>query len=241
MSGHTYQTPEEAGFFREDEDKPALCSFCGFVVEPEERKAHDRECGHDAWLASRMERIGASEVGCLFDANEYETRAYLIGRKVGTYPYPDIGEGGDHASAAEPWVITRARKKFGWDIVRAPQTQLSDLVCSRLGATPDAYVKTPWGHAVAQIKVASCKPYELVKKYGKAPPLMYQLQVQAEMAVTGCKLGCLLVMHTMGGLMLRAYPIARHEGAIERIRYEVDRTWAEIETERQKVGYYNER
>jgi len=224
-----------------DREDPDVCPDCGFRVTPEDRKSHDRECGHEAWLASRMERVGASEIGCLFNANEYETRDGLIKRKTGEWGEQNIGEQGEHASAAEPWVISRARKKFGWEILRAPQTQLVDPVCKRLGATPDAYVQTPWGLAVAQIKIASCKEYEQVKKYGGRPPLSYQLQVQGEMAVTGLRLGCLLVMHTMGGLNLRAYAVPRHEQAIERIRYEVDQVWAEIEIERQKRGYYDER
>lgn len=241
MSGHNYDSPEDAGFFRESEPYSKVCPDCGFLVVEEEREAHDRECAYVVWQEQRKERIGCSELGCLFDANEYETRERLIGRKAGIYLEQDLGEGGKHASAAEPWVIERARAKYGWTIQRAPQTQLTDLSCPRLGATPDAYVQTPWGIAVAQIKVASCKPYEQVKKYGGAPPLSYQLQVLGEMAVTGAKLGCLLVMHTMGGLHLKAYPIARNEQAIEQIRHAVDHAWAEIEIIRKERGYYDER
>lgn len=239
MSGQPVIESLEVPQDRADSEKPFLCADCGFTIEPEDRKSHDRECGHAAWLAKRMERIGASEIGALFDANEYETRDRLIGRKCGIYAEQDLGEMGTHATAAEPWVIACARRKYKWKILRAPQTQLMDQVCPRLGATPDAYVQTPYGLAVAQIKIASCKPYEYVKKYGNRPPLSYQLQVMGEMAVTGCQLGCLLVMHTMGGLALRSYPIARREDVIERIRYEVDLAWNEIENERKARGYYD--
>lgn len=242
MSGDNLAGASEVpGSFASVEPESRVCADCGFTVEPADADAHDRECNRPRWLADRMERVGCSEIGCLFDANEYETREYLIGRKVGIYREQDLGDAGAFAAAAEPWVIDCARAKFRWRIQRAPQRQIVDLVCPRLGATPDAYVQTPYGIAVAQIKVVSCKEYEIVKKYGGRPPLSYQLQVMGEMAVTGAKLGCLLVMHTMGGLNLRAYGIPRNEQAIERIRFEVDRVWAEIETQRQERGYYSGR
>lgn len=180
-----------------------------------------------AWLEARMQVIGASEVAAVLGENEYTTRAQVILEKAGLGDPFTGNERTEISLALEPFVAELARMRFGWQL-QAHGELTPDSVCPRLAATPDFVMSTPWGMADVQVKVTTVKPYEGVKKYGGAPPLMYQLQVQAELACLGYQHGVLLVLHLLP-LCLRAYYVPRHDLAISRIRSEVTRVWLEVE------------
>jgi putative phage-type endonuclease len=178
------------------------------------------------WRAARRELLTASDVGAVLGENKYRTREQVRMEKAGLADEFEGNERTDNALDLEPWVANQARKKFGWNLV--PHGQLIvDKECPLLGATPDYMCETPWGWVNVQIKVTSVKPYEEVKSYGFAPPMMYQLQVQGEMACLGWQHSELLVFHT-SILELRHYPIPRHPMAIARIRREAHLFMAEV-------------
>lgn len=184
------------------------------------------------WLAARMNYLTASDVGAVLGENEYATRDQVRMEKAGLAEPFQGSERTDLSLLLEPWIAERARDKWGWNLI--PHGKLIvDRECPRLAATPDYHMDTPWGWCNVQIKVTSVKPYEEVKKYGGKPPLMYQLQTQAEMACLGYANTSLLVMHLMP-LCLRAYHIPRHSQVIARIRAEAVRFMAEVEA--LKVG-----
>ena len=62
-------------------------------------------------------------------------------------------------------------------------------------------------------------------------PIYYQLQLQAQMAVTGTRHAALLVLHHADsvGLKLRAYYMPRHDPVVQRIRSEAIRFVADLE------------
>ncbi len=196
------------------------------------------------WLRQRHDRITASDVATLLGESKHHSRADLIDRKSTRYDQLAhySSESTDLGTELEPAILEIAKRRHGWALSRN-YTLLLDLRCPRLGATPDAFLSSPWGEAVVQVKFTSCQPPERCKtarKDGKpseaafafGAPLDYQIQIQAELAVTGLDHGVLLVLHSAGGFALRAYYVPRHEAVIERIRREVVAAWSEIEERR---------
>lgn len=179
------------------------------------------------WRAARRGLLTASDAGAVMGENEYKTREQVRMEKAGLAEEFEGNERTDAALDMEPWVAQRARKLFGWNLV--PHGQLIvDKECPMLGATPDYSCETPWGWVNVQIKVTSVKPYDEVKKYGFAPPMMFQLQCQAELACLGWLHTELLVFHT-SQMTLRRYPMPRHPLAIARIRTEAVKFMSEVE------------
>jgi predicted phage-related endonuclease len=192
----------------------------------------------EEWLEQRKKFITASDVAALLSESPYKTPEHLRMEKLGLADDFAGDESTDLALGLEPWVLEQANKKFGWRTRHNTELVL-DKVCSRLAATPDATMETPYGLAVVQVKVTRSAAQEdcrAVTKGGKpssaafltGAPLHYQLQVLTEMMCTGTRLGCVLALHTTP-LKLRAYPVQYNELAAARIRRETIRFWAEIE------------
>jgi putative phage-type endonuclease len=184
----------------------------------------------DAWLLARQQYICASEIAAVLGENEYMTREQIIQEKIGMAQPFEGNERTENALALEAWVAQRAAEKWGWKLT-AHGALVPDPDCEFLAATPDFVNEA--GEPV-QVKVTSVKPYEEVKKYGGAPPLNYQLQVMAEMACLGAPRGFLLVFHTLP-LIVRSYPIERHEGVISRIRREAETAMLEVRSKRAEI------
>ena len=190
------------------------------------------------WLAARTELATASDVAAMLGESPYQTRAELMMIKAGLADAFVGSESTDIALALESSVADLARARWGWSLQRVGVLMI-DPVAPRLGATPDYAGEAPWGAYNCQIKITQSLPTDGVKapKSGKpstaafaaGPPLHMQLQVQAEMAVTGLGHSALLVLHT-SPLALRSYYVPRHEGVIARIRAEVDVFWKEVES-----------
>jgi predicted phage-related endonuclease len=207
----------------------------------------------ETWLAARNELITASDVASLLgenyaknDAERVQQRSRIIMQKAGLAEGWEGNETTELASELEESVIAIARKRFGIDI-RATGVLQRDDVEPRLGATTDSVWQIEsllleegaWFCPV-NVKVSSCAPPEECKSrkdgtpsqaaFANGVPLYYQLQLQAEMAVTGAHHGCLLVLHhDQANLRLRMYSVPRHDGVIARIRSEVAKAWVEIE------------
>jgi predicted phage-related endonuclease len=179
-----------------------------------------------AWLEARKNYLCSSEVAGALGESEYVTREQLLLEKAGLADERRGDERMDLSLALEPFVAEQAKLKYGWTLV--PHGTLTvDAECPHLAATPDFTMWTPWGDATVQVKVTASKPWDQVKKHSFAPPLMYQLQVQAECAVLGCRHGVLLVLHLLP-LSLRAYYVPRHDKVIGRIRNEAVRFMSEV-------------
>jgi hypothetical protein len=193
------------------------------------------------WLAQRKQYVTASDVAALLGESKYKTRDQLRMEKMGL---ADEWQGNEQTTnalllEAESWRL--AEHWYGWHCRPNGNVLVKDAVCSRLAATPDAYLDSPWGTAVVQAKWTRSSVQEDVRQVTKAgkpttaafaagPPIGWQLQVQAELACTNLQHGVLLVMHHGQGLKLRPYYIPRHERVIARIRAETLLFWKEIES-----------
>lgn len=195
----------------------------------------------EAWLAARRNYITASDAAVLLGMGRrdkktgepFRTVDQIRAEKLGLLPEWQGDDATSMALDLEPWIIGQARKRLGWQIQDCGVLMI-DTECPRLAGTPDAIASSPWGDFVVQIKVTSCQPRELCKpgstaEYADGPPIYYQIQCQAEMAVTGLAHAALLVLHTSPRLALRSYYIPRHHGVVDRLRRAVVEFWRNAE------------
>lgn len=197
----------------------------------------------EEWLAERRKYVTASDVAALLGESPYKdrTRAQLIMEKLGLADEFKGNESTELGMAFEHGVFDVARARWGWEIRPNGSELVRDAHCSRLAATPDATMPTPWGIGVIQVKWTTCRAQEdcspttksgepSTAAYVRGAPLHHQLQCQAEMACTGAMGAVLLVVHTAAPYMkLRPYYVQRHEMVIARIRRETVKFWEEIE------------
>ncbi len=188
--------------------------------------AEDRE----HWLAARLRYLTASDAAIALEVSRYRDRQGLLEEKAGlresSFQHNEQQEIG---LLLEPTIARLAMKRWGWNLVLCGEL-IVDSACPTLASTPDYLMDTPWGLGVVQVKTTTGKAQEDIKPtlkdgsestamFAKGPPLDYVLQVQAEMACVGAQLGCLLVGHFCApSFKVRAYPILRHEVAVQRIR-----------------------
>ena len=194
----------------------------------------------DAWLAARQRYVCGSETAAMLEEGrgDNNTRAQLVMAKAGLVEPWAGNETTRHGMYLEHDYFPRAaRAEFGWQLEFCGLL-IEDPACPQLAATPDYMMETPFGTALVQAKVTTASAQEDVRPrkdgkpseavYANGAPLAYQLQIQAELAVTGLQWVALLVLHAAGGaLKLRAYCVRRHDGVIARIRAEAPRVMAD--------------
>lgn len=184
------------------------------------------------WLAERRNGVGASEVISLIDprmAFGGEGPLALWMRKTGrvtedkTSARMEAGRYHEHAVAA--WFADEYQCK----LEHAGNVSLASPKFPRLRATPDYYVESlEHGRGVVEMK---CRfHYADAEEFqGEHPTLKWQVQVQAQMAVTGCTWGAVAALvvgdHT-------AWVVKRDDEFIARIGEAVEQWWAKyVETD----------
>lgn len=178
------------------------------------------EDDRDTWLAARAHGIGASEVAALLGEDPYTTREELIALKRGEVE----GFAGNRATRMghhlEPWILQEYAEEHGVVAVRWAW-MLRSTITPHLYATPDGCEED--GLVLLQVKSTS-QNWKTTKKYGGSPPLHVQIQVQAELAVTGYDHDRVLALH-LPSRELYVWTYEPHEGLIDRIRNEVETAW----------------
>ena len=178
------------------------------------------------WHSLRHQHVGGSEVAALFGEHAQVSRFELWNRKKGTVAEPDLS-GSDRVfwgSILEPAIARGVAEKTGWNVhkVHRYHSLLPEL---GLGGSLDyEVVAHERGPGVLEIKTADwliARGWE-----DDAPPLSYELQVQAYLACTGRAWGCMAVL--IGGNELRLFNYDRRPKTIEIIEAEVAAFWASI-------------
>lgn len=208
-----------------------------------------------AWLEARKSLVTASDVAAMLccnyaknEADKVHQRSQLLLQKAGLAEGFAGSERTDLSGMLEGAVVGLARDLWGWPIERCPANTITvDPECPALGASLDAVVRNPYALTFGipelspvDVKISAaaaqedCKPRRVRDSqvlqpsgamFAQGIPLMYQLQLSAQMACTGARHSALLVLHhnDQAGLKLRAYYMPRHEGIISRIRSEAVR------------------
>lgn len=199
----------------------------------------------DAWLAARNELFGASDVSRLLcvgyaknDTEAQQQRGRLLLEKAGLADSFSGNETTEIGSALEIPLLQIAAERMGFAIEPCGMLMRHPTI-ERLGATPDAFVVTPYGRFPVNAKVTSAQPPDECKPrkdgtpstaaYAGGLPTYHKVQALAEAMVCGASHGGMLVLHCSGGLTLRLYLQPRHEKLEARIAAEVPKAWLEIE------------
>jgi putative phage-type endonuclease len=183
----------------------------------------------DRWIQDRRTGIGASEWAIVLGISAYKSRYELAVEKIGTVAPDDLSDNEDieYGHAMErvtlEFLAKRTKREIKpWDsftIVRG--NERPHLFC-----TPDALQTAEGkpGEGTAQAKNTNAW---FAKEWKTEPPLIYQIQLQGEMAVMGLKWGTLCV--TIGGNRFRYFDIERNDKFIDAALPLIDKFWAAIQ------------
>ena len=172
------------------------------------------------WLDRRRGLLTASRIAALFDAHPFLTREQLAGTMTGHHNEGD-SPAMKRGRILEPAILEAMREEHpGWQIEKA--VTFHTLAEHRIGATPDAWFRTPEGErGLIQCKTVAPEVWQ-----GR-PSLAYQLQTLTEMMCTGVERGILAVMVTSRSLPLYEFEVPRHPAAEARLLEAAARWWEE--------------
>jgi len=171
------------------------------------------EQGSQEWLAYRLNKVGASEIANLFNANPF-TRAedqtkYLLGLKLGfntIFTSAAMRAGNDN----EDRIIAAVEGEYG--IVTQP-------LIGHLGRVSASFDGITLDHdLVVEVKYSD-HTYNFVKENGFAPP-HYEMQVQQQLLVSGAEKGIFAAMNTKTGEVIydEIYPNKEfHDKIIDKV------------------------
>lgn len=167
-----------------------------------------------SWLALRRKYIGASEVAALFGLQaDYQPGLFALWQqKAGRLPEEDIqGERLRWGLLLEDAIAQACREMRGWDV----QPGVYATHECGLGATLDRIVMQAEGMEGAgplEMKNLDTAVFMRSWKDGGEPPMHIQLQLQAQLLVTGAQWGAVAAL--VGGNRLETY-IERPRPAIQ--------------------------
>ena len=210
--------------------------------------------GRPKWLEARAYIIGSSEVAAILGASRWASELSVWRDKVYGVPPEDAEKASEAMEAGlymEPAIADWFGDKTGLSVYDAgPYTVWHHPVHPWAQVTPDRLIAEPSEHDACDtlgfvgkvhgpgiLEIKNSSEY-LRKKWDEdGIPLDYQLQVQYQMAVTGCTWGVVCVL--IGGNKLRHYPVRANamfqDALMKRLGKFWDMVLAEEEPEPQGV------
>lgn len=182
----------------------------------------------ELWEKERRCCIGASDAASALSANPWKSQFQLWAEKTGIADPPSLDDKEEvyWGNALEAEII----KRFSYVAqrgVRSVDHERLDRHPDRvwMTATPDAiqYADGKRGDGVLEIKTAGYWPG---KAWEKEPPLMYQIQVQHQLAVTGLEWGTLAVL--VAGQKLLWFDVDRDDAFIEQMMVTESWFWTQV-------------
>lgn len=184
----------------------------------------------EAWLAERKAGIGASESPIVLGLSPWKSTFQLWAEKCGHIREDDFtdNEPAEFGIRLERPIAEAFADRSGREVNMWPAYQLvRDPATPYLFCTPDATQEVPdRDTGIVQIKTASA--YK-ASDWADGPPLMYQVQTQHELAVTGYSWGTLVVL--IGGQKLRYFDFERNDRFIEALLPKLAAFWKSVENQ----------
>jgi putative phage-type endonuclease len=178
----------------------------------------------DAWLATRNESLGASEVATAIGVNPWQAPIDLWQRKLSLAPATEENEAMRWGSILEPVILAEYERITGQAVT---DRQLFDrhpeipyLTATLDGVRADG--------RLVEVKTASAFSRAFGEEEDDELPDHYRVQVQAQFAVTGATEADLVVL--IGGQRLRIYPIERNEDVIREMIRIASEFWECVQT-----------
>jgi putative phage-type endonuclease len=177
------------------------------------------------WLAAREFGLGSSDASVVLGLNPYKSRLQLWGEKIKLIPPDDLSENEavEWGKILEPVIAAKYEKKLG--------RRLIDLGRHTIFAHP----RHPWmkasldriiepiddrGRGICEIKSTSDRNAIL---WAEEAPVLPQVQIQHQFAVTGFTWGSLAVL--IGGQQFRYMDVERNEDFIAYLIEEEQKFW----------------
>jgi putative phage-type endonuclease len=187
----------------------------------------------DAWLAARVGGIGASEAAALFTDEQgkslspYTTAFGLWLEKTGQLPPLDLsGEWVKWGNILEEPIAREYESVTGRRVVQAGQFCVAEHPGAPLFATPDRWViDAPDRAGAGLLQIKNTGAYK-AHDWREGPPQHIQIQVQAEMAVTGRDFDSVAVL--IGGNEFRHFDVERNPDFIDELEHLAREFWEKV-------------
>lgn len=184
----------------------------------------------DEWLARRRQTVGASEVAALLGLSPWESPTSLWAKKTGRVvddgKEPEWQEWGNRI---EPLICDKYAEETGREVVDHGRFAVRySETCEHLSATLDREVIAFDGRGNGCMDAKNVNAFK-ASEWDDGPPLIYQVQLQAQMEVTGYAWGSLACL--IGGNTFKWADVERNEAFIAVMRRKVAEFWKLVETD----------
>ncbi len=186
-----------------------------------------------AWLAERQTGIGASEAAAALGVDPHRSRVQLWGEKTGMVPRQDLSdyEPAEWGLRLQAPIAEAFRDRTGRLVtLQEPPKVIRHDSLPWLLASLDAYQVDPHrerGQANGALEIKTASVFAS-SDWDDEPPLLYQVQLQHQLAVTGFAWGTLCVL--LGGQRMRWFDMARNDRFIEAMIAREQEFWRLVET-----------
>jgi len=179
--------------------------------------------------ALRARNVGASEAAALFGLHPYLTKFRLWNLKAGRIPADDLADN-ERVEAGifmEPSIAAWVKHRTGWPLTKV-ERYCEHPTVKGMGCSPDYEFVDP---ATGELVTVQIKNVDAIvfAKWEDGPPMVYQLQVQHEIACGPYARGVLAV--NVGGNRLELFRYDPHAGSIARLEKEVADFWRTVEAD----------
>ena len=172
----------------------------------------------DSWLAARASTIGASEVAAVLGQNKFQCAFTLWHEKKGLVPQFEGNIATRMGLALEPLIAEMYSEQAGHTLVDPGQyTVFSRDDIPGLTCTPDRLVME--GDRIVRVVELKTMGERAAQALQDEVPLSYQIQLQAQMLITGCAHGDIAVL--IGNRKFIVIPFERHDRVQTLIRERV--------------------
>lgn len=182
----------------------------------------------EEWLTERRKHVGASDVSAILGLSPWRSAYSLWASKV-------MPEGDSEETEAQEWgqlleepIAQKYAATTGRELVDHGRFAVRAHPSSPLSCTLDREIVQydERGPGALEIKTAGVFKAD---EWTDGAPLLYQVQVQAQLAVTGWSWGSAAVL--IGGQRFRWCDVARNDAFISMMLRKVEEFWKFVETE----------
>jgi len=185
------------------------------------------------WLEARRTGVGASELAAILGVDERRGSLSIYARKVAPLSDEDENDEDDPrywGRAFEEPVAQWYAQRTARVVTNAGAFDLRRHPDSRLFATLDRDVVDPTREAAGEAGALECKAVSVwgpLDQWRQEPPLCYQVQLQAQLAVTGRRWGSIAAV--LGGAKPVYFDFERNDRFIEAALRAVEVFWSRVE------------
>jgi putative phage-type endonuclease len=178
----------------------------------------------DSWLISRASHIGASEVSTILGVNPYKSAFTLWHERKGLVPSSGDSIASRVGLALEPLLTDFYQESEGIEVWNpGDYTVYQHPDYPWFTCTPDRVLMNPAGQIVRAIELKTIGENVARQLRDGEPPLGYQVQLQAQMAILNCASGDLACL--IGNRKFEVFHFARHDRLIEQMLMSVRAFW----------------